>query len=156
MSDSLQPHGYSPPGSSVHGDSPGKNTGVGCHALLQEIFPIQGLNPGLPDCRRILYHLRYHSIFIDWRYSVNLRWNGVLLFKTYPISITLSSPECSKIVLNVILHSFFLSTFPFYGTLITLIDFSPFPTSLLFPRHAPKTHQVSSVWCLLLLFPCCY
>ena len=29
----------SPPGSSVHGDSPGKSTGVGCHALLQGIFP---------------------------------------------------------------------------------------------------------------------
>ena len=28
-----------PPGSSVHGDSPGKNTGVGCHALPQGIFP---------------------------------------------------------------------------------------------------------------------
>ena len=32
------------PGSSVHGNSPGKNTGVGCHALLQGIFPTQGLN----------------------------------------------------------------------------------------------------------------
>ena len=32
------------PGSSVHGDSPGKNTGVGCHALLQWIFPTQGSN----------------------------------------------------------------------------------------------------------------
>ena len=32
------------PGSSVHGDSPGKNTRVGCHALLQGIFPTQGLN----------------------------------------------------------------------------------------------------------------
>ena len=31
----------SPPGSSVHGDSPGKNIGVGCHALLQGIFPTQ-------------------------------------------------------------------------------------------------------------------
>ena len=30
---------YSQTGSSVHGDSRGKNTGVGCHALLQEIFP---------------------------------------------------------------------------------------------------------------------
>ena len=29
------PIGCSPPGSSIHGDSPGKNTGVGCHALLQ-------------------------------------------------------------------------------------------------------------------------
>ena len=35
------------PGSSVHGDSPGKNTGVGCCALLQGILPTQGLNPCL-------------------------------------------------------------------------------------------------------------
>ena len=35
------------PGSSVHGDSPGKNTGVDCHFLLQGIFPTQGLNPHL-------------------------------------------------------------------------------------------------------------
>ena len=39
------------PGSSVHGDSPGKNTRVGYHALLQGIFRGQGLNPGLPHCR---------------------------------------------------------------------------------------------------------
>ena len=32
----------SPPGSSVHGDASGKNTGVGYHALLQRIFPTQG------------------------------------------------------------------------------------------------------------------
>ena len=42
------------PGSSVYGDSPVKNTGVGCHALLQGIFPTQGSNPGLPHCRWIL------------------------------------------------------------------------------------------------------
>ena len=42
------------PGSSVHGDSPGKNTRVDCHALLQGIFPTQGLIPGLPHCRQIL------------------------------------------------------------------------------------------------------
>ena len=45
----------SPPGSSVHGDSPGKNTRVGCHALLQGIFLTQGSNPGLPLCGWILY-----------------------------------------------------------------------------------------------------
>ena len=49
--------GSSPPGSSVHGDSPGKNTGVGRHALLQEIVPTQGLNLDLLHCRRVLYHL---------------------------------------------------------------------------------------------------
>ena len=43
------------PGSSVHRYSPGKDTGVGCHALLQGIFPIQWLNPGLLHCRQILY-----------------------------------------------------------------------------------------------------
>ena len=52
----------SPPGSSVNGDSPGKNTGVGCHALLQGIFPTQGLNPGLPYCRWTLYHLSNQGI----------------------------------------------------------------------------------------------
>ena len=35
-------------GSSVHGDSPGKNTGVGSHTLLQGIFPTQGSNPRSP------------------------------------------------------------------------------------------------------------
>ena len=34
----------------------GKNTGGGCHALLQEIFPTQGLNLDLPHCRQILYY----------------------------------------------------------------------------------------------------
>ena len=48
------------PGSSVHGDSPVKNTGVGCHALFQGIFPIQGSNPGLLHCRWILYCMSYH------------------------------------------------------------------------------------------------
>ena len=51
------------PGSSVHGDSPGKNTGVGCHDLLQEIFPTQGLKPGLPHCRWVFffYHLGHQE-----------------------------------------------------------------------------------------------
>ena len=51
----------SPPGSSVHGDSPGKNTGVGCDAFLQGIFPTQGSNPGLLYCRGILYHLNHQG-----------------------------------------------------------------------------------------------
>ena len=38
-------------------NSPGKNTGVGSHFLLQEIFPTQGSNLGLQRCRQILYHL---------------------------------------------------------------------------------------------------
>ena len=49
----------SPPDSSVHGDSPGKNTRVDCHALLQGIFPTQGSNPGLLHCRGTLHHLSH-------------------------------------------------------------------------------------------------
>ena len=51
----------SPPGSSVHGDSPGKNTAVGCHALFQGIFPAQISNPGLPHCRWILHCLSHQG-----------------------------------------------------------------------------------------------
>ena len=38
-------------------NSPGRNTGVGCHFLLQGIFPIQSLNLGLPHCRQTRYLL---------------------------------------------------------------------------------------------------
>ena len=52
VSDSLQPHGlYSP------WNSPGQNSGVGSHSLLQWIFATQGSNPGFPHCRWILYQL---------------------------------------------------------------------------------------------------
>ena len=56
------------PGSSIHGDCPGKSTGVGCHALLQGIFPTQGPNPGLTHCRWILYHLSHEAnpTILEW------------------------------------------------------------------------------------------
>ena len=56
------------PGSFVHGGSPGKNIGVGCHAFLQEIFPTQGSNPGLPHCRWILYQLSHQGSprILEW------------------------------------------------------------------------------------------
>ena len=55
------PMDCSPPGSSIHGDSSGKNTGTSCHAFFQEIFPTQGSNSGLPQCRWILYHLSHQG-----------------------------------------------------------------------------------------------
>ena len=54
------PMDWGPPGS-VHGDSPGKNTGVGWYALLQGVFPTQGLNPGLMHCWQLLYHLNHQG-----------------------------------------------------------------------------------------------
>ena len=55
------PTDYSLSGSTVHGDSPGKNTKVGCHAHLQRICPTQGSNLGLPHCKWILYHLSHQE-----------------------------------------------------------------------------------------------
>ena len=56
----LQPHGPQPTKLLHPWNSLGKSTGVGCHFLLQGIFPTQGLNLGLQHCRRILYHLTQH------------------------------------------------------------------------------------------------
>ena len=50
------PIGYSPPGIFLHGASPDKNTGVGCHALLRRISPTQRSNPSLQLGRWVLYH----------------------------------------------------------------------------------------------------
>ena len=70
MSDSLWPHGlYSP------WNSPGQNTGVGSLFLLHGIFPAQGLNPGLPCCRQILYQLSHKG-------SLRILRVGSLLFSS--------------------------------------------------------------------------
>ena len=58
MSDSVTPWAIARQAPLCPWDSPGKNTGVGCLALLQEFFPTQGSNPGLLHCRQILYCLR--------------------------------------------------------------------------------------------------
>ena len=62
------PMDCSPPGSSVCGDSLGRNPGVGFHALLHGIFPTQDSNPGLPHCRWILYHLSHQRSprILEW------------------------------------------------------------------------------------------
>ena len=52
MSNSLQPHGLQHTRPLCPWDFPAKNTGVGCHFLLQGIFPTQGLNSGLPQCKQ--------------------------------------------------------------------------------------------------------
>ena len=80
------PMGCSPPGSAVHGDSPGKNIIVGSHALLQGIVPTQGSNPGLLHCRRIPYHLNHQGSprILEWvaypfsrGFSQPRNWAGV-------------------------------------------------------------------------------
>ena len=55
---------------------PVQNTGVGSWSLFQGIFPTQGLNPGLPHCRQILYHLSHQGS------PVVKYWNFVTVFVT--------------------------------------------------------------------------
>ena len=61
MSNSLQPHGLWFTRLLCPWASPGKNTGVGWHALLWGIFLTQGSNLGLPHCRQTLYHLSHQG-----------------------------------------------------------------------------------------------
>ena len=71
----------SPPGSSVHGDSPGKNTGVGCHALLHLVFPNKNLLipvVGLVCPKASLFHSTQHSPggLMGSRLYNNVYWHG--------------------------------------------------------------------------------
>ena len=70
----------SPPGSSIHGDSLGQNTGVGCHALLQGIFPTQGLNPHLTHCKQIgsSYILTFAW---NWTSFLHFSLNGGVIYQ---------------------------------------------------------------------------
>ena len=84
----------SPPSSSVHGDSPGQNTRVGCHAFLQGIFPTQGSNSGLLHCRWILYRLNHQGIprILEWvPYPFSRRTSR-------PRNWTGSFPNCKQIL----------------------------------------------------------
>ena len=76
LSDSLRPHGlYSPQ------NSPGQNTGVDSCSLLQGIFPTQGLNPGLPHCRQILYQLSQKGSTIISESKLN-KYNQIYLWSS--------------------------------------------------------------------------
>ena len=74
----------SPPGTSVYGDSTGKNTTVACHALLKGIIPTQGSNPSLLHCRQILYHLNHQGTprVLEWVSYLFSRGTSQKLHKT--------------------------------------------------------------------------
>ena len=61
VSDSLQPHRLQPTRLLGPLHFPGMNTGVGCHFLLQGIFPTRGSKSGLLHCRQTLYHRSYQG-----------------------------------------------------------------------------------------------
>ena len=80
----------SPPGFSIHGIFPGKNTGVDCHFLLQVIFPTQGLNPGLPHCRQIFYCLSHH-IYIWWPSRAWGTIGSQAIYMDFPVAQTVKN-----------------------------------------------------------------
>ena len=108
------PKDHSLPGSSVHGHSPGKNTGASCHALFQGFFSTQGSNPGLLHCRWILYYLNYHESLriLDWvaypfskGSSWPRNWTGVPALKADSLPSELSGKphKCVYYMQNVFL-----------------------------------------------------
>ena len=58
---------------------PGKSTGLGCHFLLQGIFPTQGLNLGLPHCRQTLYRLSHRGSHLCEASIHNKKYRTILL-----------------------------------------------------------------------------
>ena len=70
MSDSFQPHGLYYPW-----NSPGKSTGVGCHSLLQGIFPTQGLNRGLPISWATREAVREPRSSLPKKFEKQRRWH---------------------------------------------------------------------------------
>ena len=73
----LRPRGLEPARLLCPWHSPGGNTGVGCHFLLQGIFPTQGSNPHLLHCRWILYHWTTREALVPEREPLKS-------FATYP------------------------------------------------------------------------
>ena len=79
VSDPLLPHGLLPARHLCPWNSPGKNTGVGSHSLLQGIFLTQGSNPCLLHCREILYHFSHQESPIECVYlEFHITWKSSL------------------------------------------------------------------------------
>ena len=91
---------------------PGQNTRVGSLSLLQGIFPNQGLDPGIPHCRQILYHLSHQGSprILEWvaypfssgtswpRNRIRVTWMAGGFFTSWAISEALESfGVCSKL-----------------------------------------------------------
>ena len=120
MSDSLWPHGLQPHRLLHPWDFPGKNTGVGYHALLQGIFLTQGLNPDLLHCRQILYHLSHQGTFTrmvgKWCFSNS---SAPSMLTSPPLTLCCNSPPPPSIT-------------PFYSLLPSPSFPSFLPLTLLF------------------------
>ena len=116
-------------------NSPGKNTGVGCHFLLQGIFTTQGLNPGLLHCRRMPYHLSHQGS--------QYRNLGIILF--FLFLIFLCSP-LSNYVSYVTLMPFKTILFSLSLALFSLWHLC-LNSSFLTHRLASSTYTLAPYYC---------
>ena len=140
MSDSVRPHGvYS------LWNSPGQNTAVGSLSLLQEIFPSQGSNPGLPHCMQILYQLSHQG-------SPSSNW--FCLCHNYSSSGLRSSLPGDRTVLLPVRMAAWRDNFTFqtehYSSRLEL-DFLWEPWLLLNPLNSKVLNEshllLEGVWC---------
>ena len=97
MSSSLQPHGLQPARLLCLRYSPGKNTGAGCHALLQGIFPTQGSNPCLLCLLRCRQTFFFFFLLLRHQGSppshLGLDYNGLFIYLLWVFSKSFSNPS---------------------------------------------------------------
>ena len=124
VSNSLRPHGlYSP------WNSPGQNTGVGSLSLLQGIFPTQGLNPGLPCCRWILYSKATREAFLDgWTATDTTFW------QVWPPTLFLKHATFFHIFVSS-LHS------SFWSNPSVILDINHWTSALAFCFHSQPSRN---------------
>ena len=103
------PMDCSPPGSSVHEDSPGKSTGVDSHALLQGIFPTQGSNPGLLYCRWTLYWPSLWTL-ASFIHIFTCSFDITVILKVAVLHGMAGKISCKSWCLSCLFHSFSLQT----------------------------------------------
>ena len=102
-------------------DSPGKKTGVGCPFLLQGIFLIQGLNPGLPHCRQTFYRLNHQGSLTCHNISQIRKTQGVYSTKKILFICDSRSPsKCYKHMLEIISHFCEWNTVSFFDEISPL------------------------------------
>ena len=111
------PMDCSQPGSPVHRIFPGKNIGMGCHFLLQGIFPTQVFNPGLLHFKQILYLLSYQR---SPTYMVEC-------FKSNAFSCFFPSQQCSWDISILLTHMYLsaLHSYLFHLYAPTTFDLMP-------------------------------
>ena len=83
------------PGYSIHGDSPGKNMRVGCHVLLQGIFPTQGSNLGLLHCRFFTIWAQKEGLYRSCLFISSVQFSrSVVSNSLQPYELQHTRPPC--------------------------------------------------------------